>query len=131
MAIAALNHFTVLTKDLEATTRFYGLFGLLPGWRPPLAFPGVWLYAGGTPVLHVIQRDELPDRRDGLLDHMAFTATDLAGVVAMLKREGHAYRLRRTLGSGVWQLFVRDPAGALVELDFDETEPAPEGYTAP
>lgn len=128
MAIAALNHFTVLSRDLEATKRFYGLFGLVPGWRPPLNFPGVWLYAGDTPVLHVIQRDELPGNRDGLLDHMAFTATDLPGVVAILKREGHDYRLRRTAGGGVWQLFVRDPAGAMVELDFDKDEPAPPGH---
>ncbi|MGE0719881.1 MAG: hypothetical protein AB7P02_30840, partial [Alphaproteobacteria bacterium] len=59
MGITAMNHFTVLTDDLEATTRFYGLFGLKPGWRPPFKFPGAWLYATDTPILHVIAREQV------------------------------------------------------------------------
>ena len=55
MAVAAMNHFTVLTKDLDATRAFYvGILGLKEGYRPPLGFPGTWLYAGPQPVLHVI-----------------------------------------------------------------------------
>ena len=36
MAIEAMNHFTVLTKDLDATRNFYvGILGLKEGYRPP------------------------------------------------------------------------------------------------
>jgi catechol 2,3-dioxygenase-like lactoylglutathione lyase family enzyme len=36
MGVAAMNHFTVLSNDLEATRRFYcDLFGFKVGWRPP------------------------------------------------------------------------------------------------
>ena len=96
MPVAAMNHFTVLSDDLEATRRFYcDLFGFKVGWRPPFQFPGWWLYAGDTPILHVIHRNDLPKDRGGVLDHMAFTAKDLPGTVATLKREGIDYELRR------------------------------------
>ena len=56
MSVTSMNHFTVLSDDLEATREFYVDFlgGLKVGWRPPFQFPGWWLYAGDTPILHVI-----------------------------------------------------------------------------
>lgn len=128
MTVAAMNHFTILTDDLDATLSFYGEFlGLRPGPRPPFAFPGAWLYAdgGSEPILHVIAgraRDELVK---GVIDHMAFTARDLAGAVAKLRARGLPYDLRRLPAYGTWQLFFNDPNGAKVELDFDAAEPAP------
>ena len=80
MSVAAMNHFTVLSDDLEATRRFYcDLFGFKVGWRPPFQFPGWWLYAEGEDraILHVIQQNPLPKERAGVLDHMAFSAKDL------------------------------------------------------
>jgi len=118
----------VLSDDLEATRRFYDLFGFKVGWRPPFQFPGWWLYAGDTPILHVIHRDPLPKERPGVLDHMAFTARDLPGTIETLKREGIEYELRRLAGGGIWQLFFHDPCGAKVEFDFDKDEPAPAGH---
>jgi catechol 2,3-dioxygenase-like lactoylglutathione lyase family enzyme len=121
-----MNHFTVLTDDLDRTRAFYeGLLGLREGPRPPLGFPGAWLYAGERPVLHVIAGRALPAERRGVLDHMAFSAKNLGDVVARLERAGVAYDLKRQAESNVWQLFVFDPNGARVELDFDASEPAP------
>jgi catechol 2,3-dioxygenase-like lactoylglutathione lyase family enzyme len=126
MAIVAMNHFTVLTKDLDATRDFYiGLLGLTEGQRPDLGFPGVWLYAGGQPVLHVIAGRPLPPDPRGVLDHMAFSAKDLPATAGKLKARGIAYDLRRQPESGTWQLFCFDPSGARVELDFDPSETAP------
>ena len=126
MTIVAMNHFTVLTKDLDATRDFYiGLFGLTEGQRPDLGFPGVWLYAGGQPVLHVIAGRPLPPDPRGVLDHMAFSAKDLPATAGKLKGRGIAYDLRRQAESGTWQLFCFDPSGARVELDFDPSETAP------
>ena len=132
MPVAAMNHFTVLSDDLEATRRFYcDLFGFKVGWRPPFQFPGWWLYAGDdTPILHVIHSKDLPQDRGGVLDHMAFSAKDLPATVATLKREGIDYELRRLPGGGIWQLFFHDPCGAKVEFDFEKNEPAPEGHAA-
>ena len=133
MSVAAMNHFTVLSDDLEATRHFYcDLFGFKVGWRPPFRFPGWWLYADGgdQAILHVIQQDPLPKERAGVLDHMAFTAKDLPGTVTTLRKEGIEYELRRLPGGGIWQLFFHDPHGAKVEFDFAEDEPAPAGYAA-
>ncbi|MEO8006075.1 MAG: VOC family protein [Betaproteobacteria bacterium] len=126
MTITGMNHFTVLTKDLEATKAFYvGLLGLKEGYRPPLGFPGTWLYAGAQPVLHVVAGRPLPEPPAGVLDHMAFSASDLAGMTARLTAAGIKYDLRKQPDSGVWQLFCFDPSGARVEMDFRADEPAP------
>jgi catechol 2,3-dioxygenase-like lactoylglutathione lyase family enzyme len=123
MAITEMNHFTILTDDLERTRAFYvELLGLREGSRPPLGIPGAWLYAGERPVLHVIAGRALPAERRGVLDHMAFSATDLAGVTARLEAAGIAYDLGRQPESNVWQLFLSDPNGARVELDFAASE---------
>jgi catechol 2,3-dioxygenase-like lactoylglutathione lyase family enzyme len=128
MAITGMNHFTVLTADLSRTLRFYvELLGLRLGPRPPLPFAGAWLYAGEQAVLHVIAGSAPPVDARGALDHMAFSATDLASVAARLEREGVTYELKRQHGSRMLQLFVVDPSGARVELLFDSEESLPNG----
>jgi catechol 2,3-dioxygenase-like lactoylglutathione lyase family enzyme len=123
--IESMNHFTVLTDDLDRTLGFYvdGL-GLEVGPRPPFDFPGAWLYADGRPILHVVAGRKMPEPRAGVLDHMAFTARDLRGVKAKLAEMNVPYDLRQVPGGGVWQLFCHDPSGAKVELDFDASEQA-------
>jgi catechol 2,3-dioxygenase-like lactoylglutathione lyase family enzyme len=121
--IQGMNHFTVLTDDLDRTLAFYvDALGLKPGPRPDLGFPGAWLYAGDAAVLHVIAGRELPAQRSGVLDHMAFSASGLRDVSARLDAQGIAYDLRRQRESNTWQLFCFDPSGARVELDFDPAE---------
>ncbi len=127
MPVTAMNHFTVLTDDLPRTLAFYvELLGLTEGPRPPLGFPGAWLYAGGQAVLHVIAGRPLPTPRAGVLDHMAFSAVELSSLVMRLGAAQISFDLRRQPASGVWQLFLFDPNGARVELDFAADEAAPE-----
>jgi catechol 2,3-dioxygenase-like lactoylglutathione lyase family enzyme len=126
MSIQAMNHFTVLTRDLDASKAFYiGLLGFTDGPRPPFDFPGAWLYVGEQAVLHLVAGRPVPDPPAGVLDHMAFSASDLAATVAQLKARGLDYVLRRQAGYGPWQLFFHDPNGAKVELDFSADEAAP------
>ncbi len=125
MAIEGMNHFNVLTDDVDATRRFYvGILGLTEGKRPPLGFDGLWLYAGGGPILHV-SAAKLPAARAGVIDHIAFTSTDLKGTVARLKEHGIEHSLKQQVGTRIWQIFCHDPMGAKVELDFDPSEEAP------
>ena len=129
MSVQGMNHFTVLSDDLEVTKQFYcDLLGLEVGPRPNFQFPGWWLYAGDTPVLHVIHRKQLNEVRAGVIDHMAFSAEDLPGTVKKLKSRNIDYELRRLAGGGIWQLFFLDPCGAKVEFDFHKDEKAPEGH---
>ena len=127
MTVTGMNHFTVLTDQLDQTVDFYkDMLQLDEGYRPPLDFPGAWLYADGAAILHIIAGRPLPEDRTGVLDHMAFSATGLAAIVEKLKSRGIEYTLRRQNESNTWQLFCFDPSGAKVELDFDPSEPAPE-----
>ena len=124
MAIEGMNHFNVLTDDVAATRRFYcDVLGLRDGDRPPFAFDGLWLYVGDRPILHV-SAAKLPGERAGVIDHIAFTSSDLAGTVAKLEAHGVRYTLGQQAGTRLWQLFCHDPAGARVELDFAPEESA-------
>ena len=126
MPISGMNHFTVLTNDLDATKAFYmGVLGLSEGFRPDLDFPGAWLYVDGQAVLHIVAGRGVPANPRGVIDHVAFSAHDLRAVAARLTEHGIKYDLRRLPSTETWQLFCSDPNGARVELDFASSEPAP------
>jgi catechol 2,3-dioxygenase-like lactoylglutathione lyase family enzyme len=119
MAVSGMNHFTILTDDVDTTVAFYGdLLGLVAGARPDLGFPGAWLYSGAQPILHVVGGRPREQLKPGVIDHMAFTASGLPATLAQLDARGLKYACRQQVGSGTWQVFFFDPNGARVELDF-------------
>ena len=123
MTVHAMNHFTILTDDVDRTVAFYREFlGLEPGARPDLGFPGAWLYAGGSPILHVVGGRRREDLRPGVIDHMAFTARGLSDTLALLAAHSVEHVARQQTGTGIWQVFFFDPNGARVELDFAPEE---------
>lgn len=144
MPISALAHFSVRTNDLEASRQFYTqILGLTEGMRPEFKFPGVWLYRGGDEAdygaVHLIGvdphnsqglADYLGDktfdglRGSGAVDHVAFTASGLPDMRARLQRAGHAFRERSVPGLGLHQVFVDDPSGITIELNFPAAEAA-------
>jgi catechol 2,3-dioxygenase-like lactoylglutathione lyase family enzyme len=121
-----MDHFTVLTADLDRTVVFYReLLGLETGPRPAFPFPGAWLYRDGVALLHVIEKASIPNE-PGVLDHIAFRGVGLAALIERLQARHLAYDLRRLPdelpGAGVWQLFFHDPNGARIEVDFAADE---------
>ena len=126
MAVAGMNHFTVLTDDVDRTVRFYrDLLGLEAGPRPSLGFPGAWLYTGGQAILHIVGGRSRSELKPGVIDHMAFSGSDLAATLAALKVHSIDHTCRRQVDSGVWQVFFFDPNGARIEIDFAATERPP------
>ncbi len=126
MTIEGMNHFTVLSSNLEKSKAFYiNILGLTEGYRPPFEFPGAWLYAGDQAILHIMAGKPMPTNAPGVIDHMAFTASDLQSAVDTLKQHEIKYTLHRLKGLDIWQLFCHDPDGAKVELDFAAHEPEP------
>jgi catechol 2,3-dioxygenase-like lactoylglutathione lyase family enzyme len=123
MAISAMNHFTVLTDDVPRTVHFYcNLLGLVDGARPDLGFPGAWLYAGDAAILHIVGGKPREQLKPGVIDHMAFSATGLSETLATLIAYNIEHTCRRQVGTGLWQVFLFDPNGARVELDFAASE---------
>jgi catechol 2,3-dioxygenase-like lactoylglutathione lyase family enzyme len=126
MAVTSMNHFTILTDDVDGTIRFYGeLLGLHAGPRPNFDFPGAWLYSGDAAILHVVGGRPKAELRPGVIDHMAFTGRDLPATLQALAARGIEHTCRRQVSSGTWQVFFHDLNGAKVELDFDASETAP------
>jgi catechol 2,3-dioxygenase-like lactoylglutathione lyase family enzyme len=124
MAVAAIDHYTVLTNDLEATKRFYCDFlGLQDGPRPPFNFPGAWLYAGSQPVVHVVAgRPFSSEHGTGGVDHVAFMAKgDPEEMMKRLEKEGLKPSSRIVPATKIRQVFCRDPSGVQVELNYPMT----------
>jgi len=123
MAVSGMNHFTILTDDVARTVAFYHRFlGLRDGPRPSLGFPGAWLYAGDTAILHVVGGRDRRELTKGVIDHMAFSASGLSDTLALLAAHNVEHVCRQQVGTRVWQVFFFDPNGARVELDFAADE---------
>jgi catechol 2,3-dioxygenase-like lactoylglutathione lyase family enzyme len=121
MAVTGLDHNALLSSDPARTTWFYTeIVGLTVGFRPPdLTFPGVWLYAGDAPVLHIVFGRPIPSKETGAVDHLAFKATGSPdGMAARLRQHGIEFTMRTLERTGVTQLFFRDPDHVGVELNF-------------
>jgi catechol 2,3-dioxygenase-like lactoylglutathione lyase family enzyme len=127
MALEALEHYTIQCKDLAGTRDFYrDVLGLTEGPRPKLGFAGHWLYCGEVPVVHLLGADgALPENRGcdpggdtGAFDHIAFRGRDVDTTLASLRKHGIAFRENQIRDFGLHQVFVRDPNGIMVEMNF-------------
>ena len=121
MPAEQLEHFTIECADLERTRGFYcDLLGLEAGFRPYMAFPGYWLYCGGVPVVHLMKREEAnrPKHTTGRLDHIAFKSVEPDITIGKFKANNIAYVENKVWEVGLLQVFVHDPDGLQVELNF-------------
>ena len=134
MPLGVLQQFTIEPSNLEATKAFYcDVLGLENGDRPPLGFPGYWLYSGGVPTVHllgprtpregiVVRGTEKKFDDTGRFDHIAFAATDLPGVRKRLEAKKVTFREQVVPRTGAAQIFLYDPDGVGVELNFPPEE---------
>jgi catechol 2,3-dioxygenase-like lactoylglutathione lyase family enzyme len=66
MPLGGLQHFTIEPQDLERSKNFYvNMLGLEVGDRPPLDFPGYWLYSGGNATVHLMGHAQAARRHRG------------------------------------------------------------------
>ena len=124
MPIETLQHVNIRCADARASRDFYvEVIGLKEGYRPPFPFPGHWLYLGEVPVIHLVQKPagEPGYSGSGEIDHVAFGGSDLDAMRERLTASGYPFEERVVPRDGVIQLFVRDPEGVKLELNF----PAP------
>ena len=123
--VRALDHINIRTADLAATKAFFvDVLGLSDGWRPAFPFPGAWLYAGDKDVVHLIQVEQPVAASDGsALDHFAFDIDDYDEALRRVEATGLRFRATATPGTSVRQIFVRDPTGVTVELNWKGPTP--------
>jgi catechol 2,3-dioxygenase-like lactoylglutathione lyase family enzyme len=131
MPLTQMEHFLVLTDDIDATRDFYILaLGMMAGPRPPLEFPGYWMYLGNVPCVHIgdwnayqahSESVGIPvsqrARGTGPFDHIAFNGSNYAEVTQRLQRHGVRFESNTVPGIGLRQLFLEDPNGVKIEIN--------------
>jgi catechol 2,3-dioxygenase-like lactoylglutathione lyase family enzyme len=131
MPILELEHSLILTDDLDGTRDFYHqALGLAVGPRPPLGFPGYWLYAGDVPCIHIAEWESyrahsaeagigVSTRAPGTgpVDHIAFNAVDCEAVKSRLRAHGVPFAENAVPAARLTQLFLHDPNGVKVEIN--------------
>jgi catechol 2,3-dioxygenase-like lactoylglutathione lyase family enzyme len=144
MPISHLEHFLVQTTDVGRTRDWYvKVLGFREGWHPDFKFPVCWLYLGGRDVIHITEgganvsenrkryvgQESQATTGTGVIDHMAFRATGLPEMMAHLRRENVEFRERQVSDQGLYQLFLFDPNGIKIELNFANAEALEHGIT--
>lgn len=131
VAVDGLNHYNLRAQRplLDLLRDFYvDVIGLRLGFRPAFESFGYWLYAGGKDIVHLTEasKDELrPPDAAGTFDHVAFTCSDLGSIQGRLSAHGVAFATDDVPLTGQIQLFLKDPAGNGVELNFLAPTPEP------
>jgi catechol 2,3-dioxygenase-like lactoylglutathione lyase family enzyme len=122
-----INHASISARDLDASVEFYvELLGAEPIPTPNFGRPVQWLALGDT-QLHLFEQDVQPTSHH----HVGITVDDLEPVYRAADRRGAFDREAFDnhlveLPGGVVQLYVRDPAGNLVEFDQAGVEQLPD-----
>lgn len=138
MQVTGLFHVSIKTQKLNASVRFYTeVLGMEEAPRPPLEFPGAWLKLNtsvGEVPLHLysgeaaLNDDGSVPQGTGGIDHLAFAAHGFQEVRDRCERLGVEYRERSLPSMTLVQLFMYDPNGVQIELNFNASseEPLPE-----
>lgn len=123
VSVGVLDHFNIRTRKLAETVRFYeDVLGLEKGARPNFAFPGAWMYSEGKPVVHLVDissTDEAQKPDSGCVHHVAFASRGFDAMRQRLKSEGMRFEARQVPGGDLWQIFVDDPNGVMIELNYE------------
>jgi catechol 2,3-dioxygenase-like lactoylglutathione lyase family enzyme len=137
MPLSHLEHFLVQSTDPDATKEWYvRVLGLREGPHPDFGVLVHWLYIGERDVLHIAQggsnvsavrkrylgQESEATQGSGVIDHVAFRATGLDEMIVHLQRLGVAFKERQVDAQGLYQLFLFDPNGVKVELNFAAAE---------
>ncbi len=138
MPLSHIEHYLIAADDMEQTREWYcSVLGMEEGWHPDFGFPVYWLYLDGKDVVHITQNAKHATENQktylgrtsqntgagtGALDHIAFRAAGLGEMMERLRQHKVDFKERRANGQALYQLFMFDPNGIKVELNFDAAE---------
>ncbi len=131
MFVEGLNHANLRVKDPDATFAFFAdVLGMTVRRSGPggIGGGGMLLDANDRDILHVGRADSYyptddwrqfdPQGKGGPVHHVALSCKGYDEVRGRLDALGIAYRKGGIRASGLRQLFVVEPGGVLVELNF-------------
>jgi catechol 2,3-dioxygenase-like lactoylglutathione lyase family enzyme len=132
MPITAINHYLVVSKNLERSKKFYEqVLGLELAERPDFGFPGYWLKTGDNICVHLasqqpnVTRDKFLLKKhprgttgSGSVDHIAFLAQDPEAVRERIQKNKVEMHFRSFPDAKLFQIFLKDPDDVTIELNF-------------
>lgn len=123
MKINTLSHVNVRTAQLDMMIAWYGdTLNMHPGARPDFNFPGAWLYAAGSPYIHLVGVKAEPQSVEPKIEHFAFEAEGMAEFLAKLKERGISHSIDPVPGFPLVQVNLRDPDGNHIHIDFSRDD---------
>jgi catechol 2,3-dioxygenase-like lactoylglutathione lyase family enzyme len=120
----SINHVSIHADDLERSAAFYEqLFGMERIPTPTFAFPVVWLRLGRQ-QLHLFVR---PDAQAPAFHHVGLNVDDFEAVYwraseQRLRDDTAFFSGMYELPDGSVQMYLRDPADNLVEVDWPDAQ---------
>jgi catechol 2,3-dioxygenase-like lactoylglutathione lyase family enzyme len=132
MPLTGLNHYLIVSKNLERSRKFYeNVLGLELADRPDFGFPGYWLKVGNDICVHLASqapnkiRDQYLLKKhprgtngSGSVDHIAFLAKDPEAVRDRIKKNKLDLQVRSFPDAKLFQIFLKDPDDVTIELNF-------------
>jgi catechol 2,3-dioxygenase-like lactoylglutathione lyase family enzyme len=121
-SIGVLDHYNLRTRKFSETVRFYeDVLGLEQGPRPNFPIPGAWMYSDGHPAVHLVDISATAEPQQagsGALHHVAFVSRGFKAMKERLASKGVAFNSVEVAGGEIWQIFVTDPNGVVIELNY-------------
>lgn len=130
LQVKSLDHVNIITHDLHSTAQFYAdLLNLdVRDGPPPMKHDHAqWLYdIHDRAVIHVnavgayqvFEKDTMPGETTGALHHVAFDCDGYDDVLERARAMGLDWKSNEVKSIGLRQVFVFDPNGVLLELNF-------------
>jgi catechol 2,3-dioxygenase-like lactoylglutathione lyase family enzyme len=132
MPVTALNHYLIVSKNLERSKKFYQeVLGLDVAERPDFGFPGYWLKTGDNICVHLasqapnkirdtflLKKHPKGTNGSGSVDHIAFLAQDPEGVRNRIQKNKVDMHFRSFPDAKLFQIFLKDPDDVTIELNF-------------
>lgn len=131
MKVNALDHFNVITEDIDATALFYAQILGLERRNGPPGFPAnqmQWMYDDQERALIHINSVDCPRAYDrevapgptGAVHHIAFNCSGFDDMIKRLDAHGIGRQVNLIESVGLRQIFIHDPNDIVLELNFWE-----------
>lgn len=120
MRARGFTHVSISATDLEESARFYKeFFGMEEVPSPDFSGPVRWLRVGDLQLHLFLDEDPAPERHHFALDVDDFEAAYRRAEELGIRDRGH-FSTVRELPDGAVQMYLRDPAGNLVEVNWPD-----------
>lgn len=123
MTASSINHVSVSANDLDESIQFYeDVLGMHRVATPNFAFPVQWMRLGGQ-QLHLFVRENVDPPA---FHHVGLNVDDFEGLFWRARKEGlnddsAFFSGMYELPDGAVQMYLRDPAGNLIEIDWPDS----------